>query len=137
MKKTPLKRKSKTNDRKLQDEIWEHCKRIIRARYLNKDGTWNCYTCGHVIREKKDAHTAHFRPRSVCGAFLRYDLRNLRVCCYMCNVRLGGNGTNYYKNMVEREGQEYVDQIYRDEQKTVKATDHYLLILEEYKAVDK
>lgn len=79
-----------------------------------------------------DAHTAHFIPKSICGAYLKYDLRNLRVCCYRCNVWLTGNGTAYYKNMVEREGQEYVDQIFKDKQITCKAYDKYQEQLESY-----
>jgi hypothetical protein len=80
-------------------------------------------------------HTAHLIPKAVCGAYLKYDLRNLRRCCYFCNIHLGGNGAVYYKNMVEREGQEYVDQLFRDKNITVKAYDFYTKLLEEYKKV--
>jgi hypothetical protein len=118
----------------IQKVLWNECKRIIRAKYVSTSPPerWECYTCGKVITEKKDAHTAHFIPKSICGAFLKYDLRNLRVCCYRCNVWLTGNGTAYYKNMVEREGQEYVDQLFRDKQKIIKAYDHYEYLLNLY-----
>lgn len=117
---------------KLQKLLWEECKRIIRKKYIKKDGTWDCYTCGKNITSLMDAHTAHFIPKSICGAFLKYDLRNLRVCCYRCNVWLTGNGTAYYKNMVEREGQEYVDLIFQDKLKVIKAYDLYLDTYEKY-----
>ena len=96
---------------------------------------WECYTCGKVITSKSDAHTAHLIPRSTCGAFLKYDLRNLRVCCMACNVWLGGNGAIFYRNMVEREGQQYVNQLFLDKQKTVKAYDHFQELLRIYKTM--
>lgn len=119
---------------KLQKILWEHCKRIIRKIYQRDDGKWECYTCGRIIESPQDAHTAHFLPRSTCGAYLKYDLRNLRVCCMTCNVWLGGNGAEYYRRMVTREGQEYVDQLFRDKQKTVKAYEHYQNQLKEYES---
>ncbi len=127
------KKPKKLTPRKLQDKIWEECKRLIRAKYINPDGSWDCYTCGIRIISKSDAHTAHFIPDSVSGAFLRYDLRNLRVCCMKCNVWLGGNGSAYYRHLLEEEGQEYIDQLFRDKQKIVKAYDHYLELYEKYK----
>lgn len=117
---------------KIQKVLWEHCKRIVRKTYIKSDGTWECYTCGIAIKTPQDAHTAHFIPKSVCGAYLKYDLRNLRVCCMRCNVWLGGNGTAYYRNMVEREGQEYVDQLFIDKQKSIKAYDRYVEQLAKY-----
>jgi len=123
---------------KIQDLLWEECKRLTRDIYSlktseNDPDAWECYTCGKSINSKKDAHTGHFIPRSTCGAFLKYDLRNLRVQCMACNVWGGGMGAIYYRNMVTREGQEFVDELFRDKQKIVKATDHYILLLEKYK----
>jgi 5-methylcytosine-specific restriction endonuclease McrA len=122
---------------KLQKILWEHCKRIIRARYAlktpqNAPERWECYTCGIIITNKCDAQTGHFIAKSVCGASLKYDLRNLRIQCMSCNVWKGGNGAVYYRNMVEREGQEYVDQLFLDKQKSVKAYDKYLEQIAEY-----
>lgn len=131
---------AKSDITKLQENIWEECKRIIRARYAIKTPnsapeTWECYTCGKVISAKSDAQTGHFIPRSTCGAFLKYDLRNLRIQCMACNVWKGGNGAIFYRNMVEREGQEYVDKIFADKQKTIKESDHFRMILEQYKNI--
>lgn len=52
-----------------------------------------------------------------------------------CNVWKGGNGAIFYRNMVEREGQEYVDKLFIDKQKSIKAYDHYLELLEQYKKI--
>lgn len=116
-----IKKPKKTPIKTLKNKLWELCKQIIRLKYINPNGTWYCYTCGKLIDEPAKAQTGHFLASSVCGAYLRYDLRNLRIQDYYCNINLGGNGATFYKNLVEREGQEYVDQIFKDKQKTIKA----------------
>lgn len=115
---------------KIQKKLWEECKRIIRSRYGN-----SCFTCNKSGLAGSDWHTGHFIPKSVCGAYLKYDLRNLRPQCYSCNINAGGNGAIYYKNMVECEGQKYVDQLFLDKQKVIKAMDHYIYLLDEYKKI--
>lgn len=127
--KSPIK---KPSTKKLKEILWNHCKRITRARYIDKDGNWHCYTCGRLIDDPAKAHTGHFIASSVCGAFLRYDLRNLRVQDYYCNINLGGNGAQFYKNMVQEVGQACVDQLFIDKEKIVKATDHILQLISEY-----
>lgn len=106
---------------KLKKELWELCKQITRARYIKPDGTWDCYTCGRRIDEPAKAQTGHFIPSAAGGAFLRYDLRGLRIQDYYCNINLGGNGSEYYRKMVAEVGQEAVDQFFRDKQKVIKA----------------
>lgn len=76
-------------------------------------------------------------PKSTLGAFLKYDLRVLRLQCTRCNIWGGGMGAIFIENMRKIEGNEYVDQILKDRQITVKAYDHYLLLLEQYKQIKK
>ncbi len=116
MKRTPLKRKSRTNEAKLRDRLWELCKLITRKRYGNV-----CYTCGKAGLEGGSWQTGHCIPSASGGAYLRYDLRNLRPQCYNCNINLGSNGAEYYRRLVKSEGQKYVDQLFNDKQKIVKA----------------
>lgn len=111
----------KPSPAKLRKKLWELCKQATRKAYKLPDGTWNCFTCGRRIDEPAKAQTGHFIPSGSCGAFLRYDLRNLRIQDYYCNINLGGNGATYYKALVEENGQEYVDQLFRDKQKVIKA----------------
>lgn len=126
----------KKSPKKLKDELWAECKRLVRAKYATPYG-WNCFTCNRVIDEPFKAHTAHFIPSAACGAFLRYDLRNLRVCCYYCNVNLGGNGSMYYKMLVEESGQDYVDQLFKDKNVTIKAdTQWYEQKIREYRDME-
>jgi hypothetical protein len=102
-------RAKKTPEKKLREELWELCKKIIRTTYGN-----TCYTCEAPNLAGANWHTGHFIPRSVCGAYLRYDLRNLRPQCYRCNISLAGNGSSFYRNLVQNEGQAYVDQLFED-----------------------
>jgi hypothetical protein len=105
----------------LKKKLWDECKRIIRKRYQREDGMWNCFTCERLIDEPFKAQTGHCIPSSTCGAFLRYDFRNLRIQCYMCNINGGGQGALFYKRLVETEGQEYVDKLFQDKHVSIKA----------------
>ena len=116
-----MKRKSKTPLAVAKDKLWELCKKIVRARYVKSDGTWDCFTCGKLIDCPAKAQTGHFIPSATGGALLRYDLRNLRIQDYYCNINLGGNGSAFYRNLVAEKGQEYVDQLFLVKQQTVKA----------------
>lgn len=42
-------------------------------------------------------------------------------------------GAEFYRRLVEIEGQEYVDQLFRDKQRITKARDYYEELLEKYK----
>ncbi len=134
MKKLPklstMRKKSKAPISLIQRKIWQECKRIIRARYPN-----TCYTCGRTGLEGSNLHTGHMIPKSVLGAYLKYDLRLLRPQCYNCNINQGGRGVDFIENMRKIEGQEYVSKIIEDRIVTVKAYDFYVKILEEYKAI--
>jgi hypothetical protein len=131
LKKTPLKKKSKSPIRKLQDDLWKECRRIANTLYKPQNGVFRCFTCNNEI-SGSNKQLGHFLPKSVCGAFLKYDLRNLRWQCYMCNIHLSGNGAVFYRKLVEIEGQEYVDKIFADKLKTVKAHDFYIELLAQY-----
>jgi len=123
-----MKKKKQPTPKQLKTKLWELCKQACREQYGN-----TCYTCGKTGLEGSGWHTGHFIPSSTCGASLRYDLRNLRPQCYNCNINLGGNGAIFYKRMVEREGQAYVDKIFQDKQKTVKADIlFFLTLIKEY-----
>lgn len=130
MRKSRLKKTSKQSISKIQRELWEHCKRIIRAKYGN-----TCYTCGRGGLEGSNWHTGHLYAKASIGAYLKYDLRVLRPQCYFCNINCGGRGADFIENMRLIEGNAYVDAIIADKNKTVKAYDHYLKLLEQYKKI--
>lgn len=123
-----MKKKSKQSISLIQRKIWELCKQIIRKKYGN-----TCYTCNANGLIGSNWHTGHLFAKASLGAFLKYDLRVLRPQCYNCNINLGGNGARFIDKMRAIEGSGYVGCIIKDMQITVKAYDHYLLLLEKYK----
>lgn len=129
MKKTPLKRKSKSEIRKTQDLLWQECRRITMERYPEPH---TCFTC-HKPISGSNKQLGHFIANSVGGALLRYNLDNLRLQCYYCNINLGGNGAVFYKNLLAEKGQEHIDKLFQLKSQTTKALDLYLNLLETYK----
>src|ERR1035437_1846817 len=123
-----MKKQSKKPISKIQRQIWEEVKRIIRARYKH-----TCYTCGASGLVGSNLQTGHMLAKASLGAFLKYDLRLLRPQCMRCNIHMGGMGAVFIENMRKIEGDVYVNDILRDRVITVKAYDHYIKILEEYK----
>jgi hypothetical protein len=116
MKKTPLKRKSKSPQKKIEDALWNECKRIIREQFGNV-----CYTCGAKGLQGSNWHTGHLYAKASLGAYLKYDLRVLRPQCYHCNINLGGMGAEFYKKMLRIEGEEYMGSVDEDQKITVTA----------------
>jgi len=124
-------RKKKSEIKKIQEELWQECRRIIKLRYPKPH---YCFTCDKPI-EKSNCQLGHFIPRSVGGALLKYNLDNLRLQCYFCNINLGGNGSEFYRKLVLEKGQEHVDKLFKLKQQTTKASDHFIKLLEEYKKI--
>jgi hypothetical protein len=92
----------------LQRKLWKVCSEYIKKR----DGRV-CITCGKEIKIGKGLHVGHFLPSKTCGFNLRYDEDNLAVQCFYENKNLGGFGAMYYVKMVEKHGQEFVDNLFR------------------------
>lgn len=121
---------------KIQRLLWVECRRVADILYKPKNGVFKCYTCGRAVSgsNKQLGHVPW--AKAALGAFLKYDMRVLRWQCYHCNINLGGAGTEAYKRMLREEGQAYVDKLEVDRQKTVKAYDHYIALLEYYKSIE-
>lgn len=125
-----MRKHAKTPISKIQRLIWEECKRIIKFMYGR-----SCYTCGKTNLGKYDRHTGHMFPKGAVGAYLKYDLRNLRPQCYHCNINCGGMGAVFIEKMRRIEGDAYVDKMIQDKQKIVKAYDFYVDLLIQYQKI--
>lgn len=133
-----MKKIKKLSIGKLQKILWQECRRVADILYPPKNGITYCYTCGKPI-SGSNKQLGHLLAKSVCGAFLKYDVyRNLRWQCYYCNINLGGNGAIFCRRMIEENGQDYVDQIISDRNnKSIKAYDHFEKLLLEYIKIEK
>lgn len=143
MKRTPLKRKSawrpkrkalkKESKQKIsvvQRKLWDLCRQIVRQRYPHV-----CYTCGRTNLIGSNCQTGHLWPKASLGAYLKYDLRVLRIQCFHCNINLGGNGAVFYSKVLREHGKDYIEQLERDKQVSVRAMEHYLTLIEKYKVL--
>lgn len=119
--------KRKYNLHLAKKKLWKLCKEIVRKKYGNV-----CYTCDRGNLVGSNWHTGHMIPKSVCGAYLKYDIRNLRPQCYHCNINLGGNGAEFLRRMIEREGQSYVDNLYRQKNQIYPESIRVKELTEEY-----
>ena len=118
----------------LKKKLWQLCHKIAEKLYPNS----KCYTCDALI-SGQNKQLGHLIPSSICGAFLRYDVkRNLRWQCARCNLWGGGNGAEFYKRMVKEVGQKAVDKLFADKNIIVKADKFfYLSLIKEYEEILK
>ena len=116
MKRTPLRKKGKAKISTLNRKLWKLVSEYIKTKYGN-----TCYTCDRQHLEKQNFHCGHFIPKAACNFQMKYDERNLRPQCYHCNINLGGNGAEFSRRLRAEFGDEYVEQIHKDNQSTGKA----------------
>ena len=132
LKRTKLKKISKQSISKIQRLLWQECRRIAEKMY-KKD----CYTCPAKNLIGSNCQLGHVPyPKSTLGANLKYDMRVLRWQCFACNIHRGGAGAEAYKRMLKEEGQAYMELLEQERQKTVKAYDFYLELLNTYKTYE-
>lgn len=133
MKKSKLKKVGKQPISKIQKLLWQECRRVADILYKN-----DCYTCHAKNLTGSNKQLGHVPyPKSTLGAFLKYDMRVLRWQCFACNIHHGGMGAEAYKKMLREEGKAFMKQLEQDRQKTIKAYDFYVELLETYKTYEK
>lgn len=108
----PKKRKTPTIT-KLKKTLWSLCREI----QIKTHGS-DCYTCGAKELAGSNRHLGHFISSSICSVELRYDLRNLRIQCYACNIHKSGNWLAYENRLRHDHGQDYVDELKRRNEET-------------------
>ncbi len=128
LKKTSLKKKSKTKISTLKRRLWDVFSKYIRKRDKNI-----CFTCGRK-GEGSGMHAGHFISKQIGGIALYFDERNVNAQCYNCNINLFGNQWIYGQRL----GKELVDELYRikntriekwTEQDYLDKIDHYKSLL--------
>lgn len=107
----PRRRKKKTDLQRAKDKLWKLCKEITLKRYGN-----DCYTCPSKDLQGSNCQLGHFISSSICSAEMRYELRNLRIQCYSCNIHKSGNWPVFEKNL-KRDGID-VDYLKRHNEET-------------------
>lgn len=99
-------RRKKGELTKLKDKLWDLCRQITRKKYGNI-----CYTCGKGPLTGSSYQTGHFITSSNCSIELRYDLKNLAIQCYNCNINKSGNWVVFEKLLTDLHGPEFVAEL--------------------------
>jgi hypothetical protein len=107
MKKTKLKRRSKSPLAKLKEKLWQLCRKVVFTKY----GT-RCFTCGRGPLEGSNLQLGHFIASSLSSVEMRYEVEgNLKPQCYMCNINHSGNTLQFRRNLIRDHGIEYVEEL--------------------------
>jgi len=111
--KKPLKSKKRPSVRLLKDKLWKEVKRITRTRWGN-----TCYTCNAQNLEGSNLHSGHGKPMGALPLRYKYDIRNIRPQCMLCNIHRGGMQDIFIAKLEqEEEGLEFLNEAcYLDEE---------------------
>jgi len=137
LKKTPLKKKSKTSLKKLIQELTKLSHDFIRQRDSIKKyiiGGY-CFDCGDYT-EFQQFQCGHFIPDSTGGALLRYHPINMHGQAGKCNCKYNQEFVkiNYTLAMEKKYGKEYVQKLIQLKYKSIKADEiFYSKMIELYK----
>lgn len=80
----------------LKKKLWNEVKRLTRERFPPV-----CYTCGVTVEGQND-HAGHGKAMASLPLRFKYDIRNIRRQCMICNVHRGGM-TDIFIMKLERE----------------------------------
>lgn len=127
MRKSKVKKKSKTPLAKAKAKLWKVLKQVIEIR--DEDV---CISCGAEGLSGHNRHGGHFIPSSSCGGFLRYDLRNVWIQCATCNLFRNGAGAEYTRALEKKFSTKFVDEIIVDKQVSIKLDIAYIEAMTEY-----
>lgn len=108
---SPKKKKKRSEPKsvsKLMKELDAVFSQWVRLSHANKEGIVSCYTCGYQNHYKK-MQNGHFISRFYKAT--RWDKRNCRVQCVMCNMWRNGDIATFRENLVKELGEEVVREI--------------------------
>lgn len=123
MKRSKLRKQSKTKVSTLKRKLWK-----VFSEYIRLRDNYTCFTCGRK-GEGSGIHAGHFLPKSISGIALYFNEDNVHAQCYNCNINLGGNQYVYGVKL----GKEKVDELYTIKNQINKWTEQdYLQRIEYY-----
>ena len=109
-------KKSKETVSYWKAKCWDLFSDVIRMRdclqTMHRPDWGMCCTCG-VIKHITDLQAGHFIPGR--HNLILFDLRGCHAQCYRCNIPLKGNPRKYHKFMLEKYGQEVIDELDRSD----------------------
>lgn len=103
---------------KLTKELDTLFSRVLRLSTA-KDEICTCYTCGLQIHYKK-IHAGHYISRYY--KITRWDERNVKTQCLMCNIYRKGNSFIFRQNLVRDYGEETIKSMEESAKMLVRGT---------------
>lgn len=126
-----LRKRSRTALAKAKDKLWKEFKVVVHKR----DNS-TCITSGEKNLVGHNRHAGHFLPSASCGAFLRYDLRNVWTQCARDNLFFGGAGAEYALALQKKFSKAWVERLVKDKQVSIKLDlDYVTRLTEHYKVL--
>ena len=110
-----LKRKSKTENAKLQTKCDSLLTPIIKKKYPR------CLLCSNPTE------VAHHHIHKSKSSILRYDLENLINLCNSCHLALHHNESYYASKIVKIKGLEWFDSLERKKNQIIKVDKYWYL----------
>lgn len=121
---------------KLKKNLWKLISIFIRTKYADKNGYVKCVTCDKKS-PWKEMQAGHFVPGGT-GNSAKWDTRNIHPQCVGCNIFGRGMWHKYYSFMLEKYGQETINDIIKKSQKELQLKiPHYEEEIERYKKLCK
>lgn len=129
MKRSPLRKKSKSKISTLKRKLWKAFSLYIRER-----DKYTCFTCGRQAKGS-GMHAGHFISKAIGGIALYFHEDNVHAQCYNCNINLGGNHYIYGKEL----GEERAEELYRIKNQVTEkwSEEDYLEKIEHYERKNK
>lgn len=121
MKRSGIRKKSKTPLAKAKLKLWKTLKEVIDIR----DGN-NCISCNATGLSGHNKHGGHWIASAACGGFLRYDIRNVHNQCARDNLFLNGAGPEYTLSLQKKYGKKFVENVIRDKNVSIKLDIHFI-----------
>lgn len=114
----------KRKKKNLKKEAWKWCSLYVRTRdcieTLDSLDEGLCFTCDATV-PFKSAQAGHFIPGR--NNKVLFDVDQIRLQCYHCNIGLKGNWVEYLKRIRLLWGEEVVDKMLEEHNQPVKYTD--------------
>jgi hypothetical protein len=96
----------------LKKEAWDLFSEYIRRKYADENGHGCCFcvTCGKVFKWQ-EIQAGHYISRS--KTMILFDERNVHPQCAYCNGVMHGEPVRYHQFMLDKYGQEVIDELWR------------------------
>lgn len=112
----------------------DKAQKAVNDYVRERDRDLPCISCGR--HHKGQYHAGHYLSTKA-NPELRFDTSNIHKQCYVCNVELSGNISNYRKNLLEKIGLDELERLEGPHDTARYRKDDLIEIEEEYKRLKK